>query len=1468
MTGKTDLNVGVAPTVQQINADRITELADKYWAPHSIENHLKYDPDVIEDIYMQDIRGSNFSIRRIMVLEFSQYLENYLWPNYSPTASYSHMLSIIIMVNEKFRERVQVWQAFSKNSEYFPDFFQQVLKACFEDELLINIREQTALLVFLNHCFNSMEEAICRDQVKRLVSLSMWISLQPGRREYEFKKYPKWKKYWRAIQRKDKPEQLEKLTWERTFLHKLMLKFMEILDSISDDGICPSDKVHYCERFLELITDLEALLPTRRFFNTVLDDCHLVVHCQLSALARRSEGHLFNQLLDMLKFYSRFEISDESGDPLTDRDMTQIHYSKITSLQQAAFAKFPDLRNFSLANVASVDTRKSLVKHFGPLTREKLEAIAVYLNLVPSPELEEDYKWCRTDETFLRELLISRHEKRASQLEALNEMPLYPTEDIIWDENIVPTAYFSGEGCLALPKLNLQFLTLHDYLLRNFNLFRLESTYEIRQDIEDAVSRLCPWKAEDGNIYWGGWARMAQPIINFAVVEVAKPNIGEKRPSRVRADVTVNLAVRPEIKGEWENLRKHDVCFLVTVKPTNPIGTKYDYKEPFLSQVGLHCIRGCEVEGMLDSNGRVIEDGPEPRPVLPGDQRTYRVWLDCNQYRDDMNNTNQGKEDVYEGFNILMRRKPKENNFKAVLETIRELMNTECVVPEWLHDIILGYGDPSAANYKKMPNQIPTVDFNDTFIDMDHLRSCFPDYQIKVITDDPKKLVRPFKLTFEDLGKDEEGNEEVKKVIVVEPHVIPRRGPYLFNEPKKNMIPFTPTQIEAIKSGMQPGLTLVVGPPGTGKTDVAVQIISNLYHNFPNQRTLIVTHSNQALNQLFEKIVALDIDERHLLRLGHGEEALETEKDFSRYGRVNYVLAKRLDLLMEVEKLQKSLKVDGDVAYTCETAGHFYLYQVLSRWEHYLSVVKPKSKKVLPPKIISDEFPFHDFFSNAPQPLFKQQSFEEDLEVAEGCFRYIDHIFKELEEFRAFELLRSGLDRSKYLLVKEAKIIAMTCTHAALKRKELVDIGFKYDNILMEESAQILEIETFIPLLLQNPQDGFNRLKRWIMIGDHHQLPPVIKNMAFQKYSNMEQSLFTRLVRLGVPTIELDGQGRARPSICNLYKWRYKNLGNLKHVENWKEYQLANPGFAFDFQLIDVQDFNGTGESEPSPYFYQNLAEAEYCVAMFMYMRLIGYPANKITILTTYNGQKHLIRDVINTRCANNVLIGRPHKVTTVDKYQGQQNDYIILSLVRTKAVGHLRDVRRLVVAMSRARLGLYIFARVALFRNCFELTPAFEQLTLRSPKLHLILNEYYPAKRVNDNKPPVRKLRVIHDMVEMANFVYDFYIQRVKQLKQHYKSDDKWNKPGEVPTQSHEGFVSSHPGEDRDTDSEDEDSGKQVPVPIQEEPIDDQPSDPQNVEEPTTQEVERMDDNEEHSRDEEIEESATVDTGEAENDE
>ena len=85
-----------------------------------------------------------------------------------------------------------------------------------------------------------------------------------------------------------------------------------------------------------------------------------------------------------------------------------------------------------------------------------------------------------------------------------------------------------------------------------------------------------------------------------------------------------------------------------------------------------------------------------------------------------------------------------------------------------------------------------------------------------------------------------------------------------------------------------------------------------------------------------------------------------------------------------------------------------------------------------------------------------------------------------------------------------------------------------------------------------------------------------------------------------------------------------------------------------------------------------------------------------------------------------------PVQVTTVDKYQGQQNEYVLLSLVRTRAVGHVRDVRRLVVAMSRARLGLYIFGRLPLFANCYELQPTMAQLVQRPTQLALHPAEYW----------------------------------------------------------------------------------------------------------------------------------------------
>merc|ERR1712194_608271 len=124
---------------------------------------------------------------------------------------------------------------------------------------------------------------------------------------------------------------------------------------------------------------------------------------------------------------------------------------------------------------------------------------------------------------------------------------------------------------------------------------------------------------------------------------------------------------------------------------------------------------------------------------------------------------------------------------------------------------------------------------------------------------------------------------------------------------------------------------------------------------------------------------------------------------------------------------------------------------------------------------------------------------------------------------------------------------------------------------------------------------------------------------------------------------------------------------------------------------------------------------------------------HKISILTTYNGQKDLLLDILSQRCGDGTPLAgvAPGAVSTVDQYQGQQNDYILLSLVRTKAVGHLRDIRRLVVAVSRARLGLYVFGRQSLFCNCHKLRRTMDQFAARPSKLQLVKGEHFPTERM-----------------------------------------------------------------------------------------------------------------------------------------
>jgi intron-binding protein aquarius len=246
---------------------------------------------------------------------------------------------------------------------------------------------------------------------------------------------------------------------------------------------------------------------------------------------------------------------------------------------------------------------------------------------------------------------------------------------------------------------------------------------------------------------------------------------------------------------------------------------------------------------------------------------------------------------------------------------------------------------------------------------------------------------------------------------------------------------------------------------------------------------------------------------------------------------------------------------------------------------------------------VSAAFPFGAFF--APlcppgAPLFPPGADGvAALASAEACFAHLAGLFAELASYRAFELLRTQRARSDYMLTKQARLVAMTCTHASLARSALLALGFTYDTLVMEEAGQVTEADTLVPMLLQaahggDGSDGVPRLKRVILIGDHHQLPPVVQCTALQRVSHLDQSMFARLVRLGVPRVTLNAQGRMRPALARLFNWRYAGLGDLLPALRARPaFACANAGMGLEAQLIDVPDYGGVGESTPLPHFYQ-----------------------------------------------------------------------------------------------------------------------------------------------------------------------------------------------------------------------------------------------------------------------------------------
>ncbi|KAI8662720.1 Pre-mRNA-splicing factor [Fusarium sp. Ph1] len=1364
------------PTPAEVEEEehQFVQLARKHWLKSGKKPAKpKVKNDVLKQSIWEVLEREGFQYKSLLLLESLQTLESYLWPGYTEEASNFHVLLIALIANVKRREHLETWSLFEDRPADFSSLFRRLLSMMLDRTLSVTVRAQ--LLCFLIHAFQSLDCALVRKECAPLVSIGIWHNLSTETaREASLDQLPHLRKAWKAAHKRyDAADESNKarLRFERSWLYTLLLDFLGLLYTENSKA----DQVLYCERFTEFLSDLQSQLPTRRYVNSLIKDLHLVSAIRLSPMFNDEENTLLRDLHALFSHYTYFTIDDQTGAQHSQTEAYDKHCASLAKLQRVALKHFKEkLTVLALSNYGAIDQREELESLLEPLTDEEL------LNLVSLLGLRTTYPESLNiplNRKFFLEVLLSTFERRKTFQEAARNMALAPTEQALFDNSFQQAENYDGSHPMALPKLNLQYLSVGDFLWRALVLYRCEAFYGVRKDIESALRRLRPESKRPGETNFGGFSKMAMPISKPAILEVVPPLVGSDQPSMVRAEVSFDVRrLGDGVRREWDSLRQDDVVFLLAIEP--PPAKSVSNGGDALTEserLGVITVRAAEVHQITDDKGRQVRDGAGNLDQ----KRRIQLKLDPQTYSKDAERAAAGKPDIYGQVNLLLRRGRRENNFKPVLESIRSLVLSEVPLPSWLHEVFLGYGDPAGATYKNLPNRERRVDFRDTFLDWQHLTESLPGKIIDPGDEVSGSFGPPYVLESVEKVEEPQGTKPSKKrrrdadpaliseieTLKVSSYKPSNPGPYPINAPRLNSVRFTPAQVEAITSGTQPGLTVVVGPPGTGKTDVATQVINNIYHNYPEQKTLLLAHSNQALNQLFAKIVALDIDERHLLRLGHGEEELDTEGNFSKHGRVESFLENRDRYLLEVRKLAASLGAPGAHENSAETAGYFNTVYVVPAWNKFLQIASADASSVAE---IVEAFPFHAYFSDAPQPLFPADGDRETiLDIAQGCYHHISKIFSELADALPFEILRRDRDKANYLLTSEARIIAMTTTHAAIRRGEIASLGFHYDNVVMEEAAQVTEIETFLPLTMQKPQKGKMALQRVVLCGDHFQNSPVIQSLAFRHYANLEQSLFSRLVRLGVPTVTLDQQGRARASIASLYQWRYPNLDNLPSVQTNLEFVKANAGFKFDYQFINVPDYKGRGEAEPTPHFIQNLGEAEYAVAIYQYMRLLGYPAEKITILTTYAGQRALVKDVLSHRCARNPIFGLPKAVATVDKYQGEQNDYIILSLTRTSRVGYLRDVRRMTVALSRARLGLYILGRREVFEACPELRPAFDQLLQRPDKLMLVTGELWPTERDAAEGDGAVEGEVPMEGVEhLGQYVFEMTNTKIKQLE------------------------------------------------------------------------------------------------------
>ena len=264
-------------------------------------------------------------------------------------------------------------------------------------------------------------------------------------------------------------------------------------------------------------------------------------------------------------------------------------------------------------------------------------------------------------------------------------------------------------------------------------------------------------------------------------------------------------------------------------------------------------------------------------------------------------------------------------------------------------------------------------------------------------------------------------------------------------------------------------------------------------------------------------------------------------------------------------------------------------------------------------------------------------------------------------------------------LFGDAKVIASTLAGSANR----LLIGMKFGTLFIDEAAQALEAASWIAI---------RKAHRVILAGDHHQLPPTIKSPEAM-HGGLDKTLMQYIVE-------------NKPRAVSLLTVQYRMCDTIMQFPN-REFYEGKLQSAPEVKYRGILDWDTAVEWVDSPESGEsssglsriNVTEAQLTLATLQrYFEKIGKDRLleenvDVGIISPYKAQIALLR-----RMLRQDKYWKPFRrlitVNTVDGFQGQERDVIVISLVRSNEqgdIGFLRDLRRMNVAITRARMKLIL---------------------------------------------------------------------------------------------------------------------------------------------------------------------------------